>query len=110
MRKLTFLAIVALVTLSPWFFAAWEMWWFWSFACLFALAVVLFCLSKAFPAAGIAPLHRDMVTSFGFAGLSLGLFLAYALVRTIQADVYMDAERSFLLFATPAGRNRYSQY
>ena len=29
------------------------------------------------------------------------MFLTYACIRTLQADVYMTAERSFLLFLTP---------
>ena len=43
-------------------------------------------------------LRRLLIAIPTFLGMT---FLVYALVRAIQADVAMDAERSFLLFFTP---------
>ena len=83
---------------SPWLFGAWEMWWFWGFTALLMLATLLLgvrlCLRPWVPApAPLAPALRLLPWWIPFLG--------YAAVRACQADVYMDAERSFLLFLTP---------
>jgi O-antigen ligase len=98
------------VLAGPWLFGAWEMWWFWPFAlCVFGSACCLglrllirpiTCRIQPQPGAadpGAAPGLRLGLTAL----LSLLPFLAYAFVRYRQADVALDAERSFLLFLTP---------
>lgn len=91
---------------APWFFGAWERWWFWPFAfCLFASG---FCLALH----GLARVRRgetlldDAPTPGQLSRLRPVLlaalpFLAYAALRVALTPVYLDAERSFLLFATP---------
>ena len=99
------LAILA----GPWLFGAWEMWWFWLFAG--AIFVSALCFAGrlladtprvARPSGGIlagsvigSPLGRTVLAG-------LAIFLAYAAVRFLQAEVHMTAERSFLLFLTPS--------
>lgn len=85
---------------ATWLFGAWEQWWFWPFvALIFAatgcMALRLTLLPWAGPTA--APLNR-------LTGRLLAAylpFLVYALIRVIQTDVRLDAERSFLLHLTP---------
>ena len=90
---------------GPWLFGAWEVWWLWPF--VFCLFVGTLCLSIRFLLHAFRPIPdmesrdtrpptRGMVVLLSFAP-----FLVYAFVRAIQADVRMDAERSFLLFLTP---------
>lgn len=112
-------ACIAVVTLiSPWFFAAWEMWYFWPFVALIFAAMFFFStrllicsvtgrlLAEGWrvEAAGMnvdaSRVRRNTVRKTILA-ISFGIFLAYAFVRFLQADVFMDAERSFLLLATP---------
>jgi O-antigen ligase len=96
-----FALVLIVVLASPWLFAAWEMWWFWPFAVAIFTAAALFALRLTLAAwLGGEPLHPSRL---GRRALLLYLpFLAYALLRALQADVYMDAERSFLLQLTPA--------
>ena len=94
----------AAVLFGPWLFGAWEMWWFWLFAlCLFAGAL-LFALRLLLRAA--SPPTRAAEAGPGalvrlLAAITPLPFLCYALVRALQAEVMMDAERSFLLFFLP---------
>lgn len=100
------LAVVLL--LAPWLFGAWEMWWFWPFAVLLFVATALFalrvCLAPEIAVAAETPpaggTTRVRPLLYAFLG-SYMLFLGYAAVRFCQAEVFMDAERSFLLFVTP---------
>jgi hypothetical protein len=101
-------AVVVLI--APWFFGAWEMWWFWPLAaCLFA-ATAFFGLRLVVRSCTSAPDNEtqapgpDDVSNMKLSSivlLSFIPFLSYALLRLIRAEVYMDAERSFLLFLTP---------
>ncbi len=104
-----FVLAVVVVIISPWLFGAWEAWWFWPFAAcifagifVFALRMFLFALHEACSRSASA-LH---VVSFGskdnwtIAAIFIP-FIVYAFVRFLQAEVYMTAERSFLLFLTP---------
>ncbi len=96
----SFCCMAAIVLLSPWCFAAWEMWFFWPFVALIFVSLLFFSLrliSSAWAgesAAGDGRLKAVLV-------LSWLVFLAYAFVRFVQADVFMDAEKSFLLLLTP---------
>ena len=96
------------VLLGPWLFGAWEMWWFWPFTLCVLLSSLLFGIRLLLPARpsedGKVP-GATRVPSAARQGavvaLLYGIFLLYALVRSLQADVAMDAERSFLLHLTP---------
>ncbi len=97
-----FFALTALVLVaSPWLFGAWEMWWFWPltavlFAAVFVFAARLVFLGRGYPPR--TPANRRLVIVL-LAGWTP--FALYALLRYYQAPVYLDAERSFLLFVTP---------
>lgn len=103
--SLSFVFLTVAVLVSPWFFAAWEMWWFWPFAVLlflsaaaFALRLVLRAFSRrddlSVPAGGNNPGRLGVL-------LLYALFLVYVGARCLGAGVYLDAERSLLLFLTP---------
>jgi hypothetical protein len=93
--------LVALVLLAgPWLFGAWEMWWFWPFAVCLFLATGCFA-TRLILSAGIGDHHLAFSRAGRLVIAAYLPFLVYALVRAIQADVRMDAERSFLLHLTP---------
>jgi O-antigen ligase len=109
-RHAAFYLIAATTLLAPWFFGAWEMWWFWLFAfLLFAAAACygLHLLIGSFrPApATPAPAPPHPITPYGRSlRIAIGLtvpFLAYATVRAFQVEVALSAERALLLFVTP---------
>ena len=91
--------------LGPWCFGAWEMWWFWPFVVVLSLSVAALGLRLLLVALGV----EDGAIADGLGtARSLWrvlavylLFVAYAAVRAVQAEVYLDAERTFLLFLTP---------
>lgn len=93
--------LLVLVTLgSVWLFGAWETWWFWPFtACLFAAGA---CFGLRLVISGQLGLHRPTISPFAYLVIAAWLpFLAYAVIRTVQTEVRMDAERSLLLQTTP---------
>ena len=99
-----FVCLCIPVLAGPWLFGAWEMWWFWPLMmCLFLAAA--FFATRLLIQARIQPYeppHHDsphVAACFLMACLP---FMAYALVRALMAEVWMDAERSFLLFLGPA--------
>ncbi|MBL7114477.1 MAG: O-antigen ligase family protein [Kiritimatiellae bacterium] len=99
-QKLIFFLTALPVIIAPWFFGAWERWWFWGFAlCIFAatFASSIDWLKKTRDAVPQLKEHKTACILIG----SMLPFLLYAFVRGFQADVFMDAERSVLLFATP---------
>ena len=85
---------------STWLFSAWEIWWFWPFACVLFTAMGLLALRLLMCAAlGTERLaFSRLAARLLFAYLP---FLVYALVRAVQTDVHLDAERSLLLEVTP---------
>lgn len=104
--------IGALLVLSPWCFGSVEMWWFWPMTAL--LAAACFCSG----AATLLPVLRDetswadrfrhRIPTRAFVAFAAWLpMVVYALARTgIRtpgggALVWMEAERSLLLFITP---------
>jgi O-antigen ligase len=96
-------ALIGVVVLAgPWLFGAWEMWWFWPFAgALFAALAALGVRLLLCARIGPDRLHLERLgrrTAVFYVP-----FLAYALVRAVQAEVYMDAERSLLLHLTAVG-------
>lgn len=92
----TLTSIVILV--APWLFGSWEMWWFWSMAALLFTSTAFFALWIIItPAAETKPLNRKILIPL----LSFVPFLVYAFTRACLSDVYMDAERSFLMFFLP---------
>lgn len=92
----TLTSIVILV--APWLFGSWEMWWFWSMAALLFISTTCFALQIIIaPAEETKSLNRRIL----FPLLSFVPFLVYAFTRACLSDVYMDAERSFLMFFLP---------
>jgi O-antigen ligase len=103
------------VVLGPWVFGAWEMWWFWPLATALFSAMVLFGIRVL--RGGLRVPGEETASGCGGVGREKGatqvvrawngfvvsglVFLAYAGVRTLQAPVFMDAERTFLLFLLP---------
>lgn len=87
------------VLASPWFFGAWETWWFWPFMTLLFLTGVFFAFRLTLSA--VLRNHRFTLPRLGYTAiLAWCPFLVYAVIRLIQADVWMDAERSFLLHSS----------
>ncbi len=114
-HKLAFICVCGVAIVGPWAFSAWEMWWFWPVALLLFAGVAF---------AGIGSIIEMMINSsygdtapepgyflFGKRKLvmliSMVPFIAYAVIRfvfhsdTPHQFVYMDGERSLLLFITP---------
>jgi O-antigen ligase len=92
--------IIGVGIISPWMFGAWETWWFWPFmGCLFAAgacyaARLMLCLRLGSRQLNLSTLAYSMIVYWA-------PFLIYAIIRAVQADVRMDAERSFLLQFSP---------
>ena len=98
--ELLFGLITLVATAAPWLFGAWETWWFWPFiACIFAAGACFAVRLILSVTLGTRRLNLSTV-AYG-AVLAWAPLLVYALIRAIQADVRMDAERSFLLQLTP---------
>ena len=107
-----FICISLVVLVSPWLFGAWEMWWFWPFAVLIFLATLIFalrlllmgCVDDKGPDLKLRKRKTENApitpTAIIFV-LSAVPFLVYALICFLRAEVFMDAQRSFLLFLTP---------
>jgi O-antigen ligase len=106
-----FLTAVVLF-MAPWFFGAWEHWWFWPFAggiflAAFCFGVRLLLRATAQGQADLPPIPSLWPGSVAEWGTCSGVlaallpFLVYAAVRGAMTDVFMDAERSVLLFLTP---------
>ena len=114
MHAAAFVCALLNIVLSPWCFGAWEMWWFWPMAallfagCLFAgTGTLLETLSRnddGAPRVGRIPLGAAALVS----AIAFIPFLAYAIARSRFPSapglplVTMEAERSLLLFFTPA--------
>ncbi len=98
---LFFLLTVIVLLAAPWLFGAWEMWWFWPMTTLLFGAVLLFAVRLVFLGHGYPP--RTPVNRRLALMLLMGWapFVLYMLIRFHQAPVYLDAERSMLLFVTP---------
>ena len=114
-HKLSFCCVCGVAILGPWAFSAWEMWWFWPIALLLFAGVAF---------AGIGSIVEMMInSSYGDTApepgyflfgrrklvmlLSICPFVIYSVIRFVfHSDaehqfVYMDGERSLLLFITP---------
>lgn len=85
---------------STWFFGAWETWWFWPFAVCIFLATAGYGV-RLMLCSILGTRRLNLSTLVYTISVAWAPFLIYALVRAIQADVTMDAERSFLLQLTP---------
>lgn len=98
---ISFVLVCIVANIAPWLFGAWEMWWFWPFAvCIFAAS---FCFALRLVLGGsLLRTHRLRLSPAGTTtAVGFTVFLAYAFVRAGQSPVYMDAERSLMLFVTP---------
>lgn len=93
-------AVLALALLgAPWLFGAWEAWYFWPFAGLIFLATAGLGVRLAL-SAYLGVQRLPLTTTVVRLVLWWLPFLAYAVIRGIQAPVRMDAERSVLLHVT----------
>ena len=92
-----FLSIV--IILSPWMFGSWETWWFWPFmACLFGAGI---CFAIRLMLSAFLGTRRLNLSRSTYQVIVLWApFLIYALIRAMQAEVRMDAERSLLLHSS----------
>jgi len=95
--------ILLVVLPAPWLFGAWEMWWFWPLFSILSLGTVLFGVRLFLRGKWPRSARRRLPSSPLLDATSAAalLFLLYAAVRMFQAEVRMDAERSFLLFLSP---------
>ncbi len=94
MRWALLVVVVLCACIAPWFFGAWEMWWFWPFVAVLAVGCVF---------AGIALfLGEGTFSKQGLWTLCLCLpFCIYILARWGFGDVvFLDAERTVLLHIT----------
>lgn len=92
-------ALAVVAGIAPWFFGAWEMWWFWPFAAVIALAIMGAGLQLALAGGKIATPEALIRRAVILAVLALPFF-AYAIIRGYMSPVYMSAERSVLLHLT----------
>jgi O-antigen ligase len=96
LRWLTFGAVSVAVLAGPWFFGAWEVWWFWPFVAAICVGMLTAGLRLM-----LAPAVLSIVPArVWIASGSVLPFIAYAVVRASAVDVAMDAERSVLLHLT----------
>ena len=97
---ISFSLLLFAVVVSPWFFGAWEMWWFWPFTTIIFTSTFFFALR-------LLIIRKEKISDYslfsdvGLSILSFSVFLIYVAIRFLHAEVFMDAERSFLLFLTP---------
>lgn len=104
LNRLTFACCCAVVTVSPWLFASWEVWFFWPFVVLLFLGVFFLSLRLVVSAVSGVPCAEGQdldVKRLSLGLLSVALFLAYAFSGLFRAEVFTDAERGFLLLLTP---------
>lgn len=95
------LGLLALIAVgSTWLFGAWENWYFWPFVTLIFTASTCFAI-RLLLSARLGTSRLNFSTIVYTLTLAWLPFLIYALIRAIQTDVPMDAERSFLLQFTP---------
>lgn len=114
-HKLSFCCVCGVAILGPWAFSAWEMWWFWPIA-LLLFAGVAFAGIGSIIEMVINSSYGDTAPESGYflfgrrklvMLLSICPFVIYAVIRFVfHSDaehqfVYMDGERSLLLFMTP---------
>ncbi len=94
LERTTFVLLMAALLPAPWFFGAWEMWWYWTFATGVLAAGLLFGLRLFLS----GMLGDGAGLNFSKAAVATLLawipFLVYAVVRLLRTEVYMDAERS----------------
>lgn len=100
LSKLLIILLTVVALGSPWMFGAWEIWWFWPFmGCILAAGL---CYSIKLILAPTGGTRALTIPDIGFLAISAWApFLIYALVRSVQAEVRMDAERSLLLQSSP---------
>lgn len=114
-HKLAFICVCGVAIVGPWAFSAWEMWWFWPIA-LLLFAGVTFAAIGSVVEMMINSSYGDTAPEPGYflfgkrklvMLISMIPFVVYAVIRfvfhsdTPHQFVYMDGERSLLLFITP---------
>lgn len=101
LQQLSFIFTAAAVFGGPWIFGAWAFWWFWPFAACLFLGFACFSLRLCYGRHAMleeATADRRLITAAIFGCLP---FLVYTFIRFLQTEVYMSAERSFLLILLP---------
>lgn len=99
---ISFSLLLIAIVVSPWFFGAWEMWWFWPFTTTIFASTFFFALLLLVQKHNKEKFNIfSLFSGIGLTLLSFCLFLIYAVIRFMQAEVFMSAERSFLLYLTP---------
>ncbi len=91
-RAALFATVCLPVLAAPWFFGAWEQWWFWSFLATIAIGCILFgvtLLTNPAPGRHTRALHVVWIGALPF--------LLYLLARSLQVPVAMAAHRAVLL-------------
>lgn len=106
LSSIALICIAIVLTVSPWLFGAWEMWWFWSFTALIFAAGGCLGARLLLEARRTRPQDADLNNARPSIAASIGVisylpFLLYALIQFALAPVFMDAERSFMLFLSP---------
>jgi O-antigen ligase len=94
LRWITFFTVGLAVLAGPWFFGAWEQWWFWPFVGAIFVGLVATGIRLAVMPA--QKLSRATMTCL----LLMIPFVIYASIRFFMADVFMDAQRSLMLHVT----------
>ena len=88
LRWMTFGAAGIAVFTGPWFFGAWEVWWFWPF-------VVVICVGTLTAGLRLLLSPSTIGTVPGrvwIAGGAMLPFIVYAVVRMFLADVYVKSK------------------
>ncbi len=97
-----FILLLFVLVMAPWFFGAWEMWYFWPFTAIIFSALSLFAIRLIFFPDKLNNIGRfSLFNGIWLTLTAFGIFLIYAAIRFLQAEVFMNAERSFMLFFTP---------
>ena len=93
--------LITMITIgATWLFGSWETWWFWPFMTLIFLATAGFSIRLAL--CSVLGTRRLNLSTIAVTILIAWIpLIIYSLVRSLQADVAMDAERSFLLQLSP---------
>ncbi len=109
MAWLSFVLVSLTILVGPWVFGTWEAWHFWPAATLIFVSAFAFAIRLLLKAYRAEIFGRSNWRPSGGPGKSVQagflfytVFLAYAFLRAMRSEVHTDAERSFLLFLTPA--------
>ena len=97
-----FAAVAMPVLAGPWLFGGWETWYFWPLCGLLFASLVASGLRLVLAPSGDRVAARAPDRLAIAVWIAASLTLLYVAIRFVQSPVYLDAERSFLLFLMPA--------